>query len=367
MVIQKTEARKRKLSLVGNRFQNRYLPFTKLGTYFENGVDSITALQEANLDYQYQIDEPTARYKFPDNEQYSISIKGDYRAVVRPPVAGKYEEPEWIANVTDRYTLVQNNEVAEFIQPLSEQYPVKVAGELGRGRTIFYVLAGSELEISERDEQINTYILVKDSKDGSSGLSFGLFAVRVKCMNMQMFSKDILYSYRLRHTDSIRENVKIMSTAFSQLSTTNQWMLDKSETFMAEPLSVYALNGIINSAYPLPERHFMSTSIDYKSLVEHPQWAEKMKAIDNRQDVAIDRIIQMREKALSLHKNYNEENPKTANTMWSALQAVTELSTWREGSKADASILFGARANEVYRAYDYAENLCGNEMTNLQN
>ena len=43
--------------------------------------------------------------------------------------------------------------------------------------------------------------------------------------------------------------------------------------------------------------------------------------------------------------------------MWLILQAVTELSTWREGTKADSSVLFGARANEIYRAYEYAQHL----------
>lgn len=355
-----TTQRKRKLNLIGNRYDNRYLPFTKLGTYFPEGVDSMTALTKANLDYDYQINEPTAQYKFPDNEQFTLSVKGNYRAVIRPPVVGKYNEPEWIANVTDKYHLVQNKEVAEFIQPLTDEYPVKVAGELGNGRTVFYVLAGTEATIESKDEQLNTYILVKDSKDGSSGLQFGMFAVRVKCMNMQQFSKDVLATYRLRHTDSIRDNAEIVSTAFQQLASTNQYMLTMAHKYMDTSIKDNNFINIISAAYPVPKKHFMADSIDYEALVNSSKWSEKMEYIQRRQDVAFDRIMEMRIKAQDLHVKYNDENPKTANTVWSALQAVTELSTWREGKHADASILLGSRANEVFRAFEYADTLLHN-------
>ena len=65
----------------------------------------------------------------------------------------------------------------------------------------------------------------------------------------------------------------------------------------------------------------------------------------------------MRTTAEELYSKFNDENPDVANTVWASIQAVTELSTWREGTKADSSVLFGARANEIYRAYEYAQYL----------
>ena len=155
--------RKRETPILGDRYANRYLPFYKLGTVFSDGVDSMEALEYAGLDYEYQIDKPTARYtKMIDGTEFVQNVEGDTRAVIRPPIAGRYDTPEWIGNVTDRYSLIQNREIAEFIQPLTETYPVKVAGELGRGRSVFYVLSGSEIKTTIPTEQRNTFILVKD-------------------------------------------------------------------------------------------------------------------------------------------------------------------------------------------------------------
>ena len=52
--------RKRETPILGDRYANRYLPFYKLGTVFSDGVDSMEALEYAGLDYEYQIDKPTA-------------------------------------------------------------------------------------------------------------------------------------------------------------------------------------------------------------------------------------------------------------------------------------------------------------------
>ena len=347
----------RQVKIKGDRWnhEERYLPFAKLGTYFENGVSSTEALVKANLDYEYQVDSPEAHYRLPDNEDFRLTVNGPYKAIVRPPVVGKYDSPEWIANVSDRYTLVQNREVAEFIEPLSQKYPVKVAGDLGGGRAVFYVLAGQENVDVGKGEVLNTYILVKDGKDGHYGLSFGLFAVRIKCMNMQMFSKKIMQFYQVRHTESIRDNIEIISNAFTRLADVEQSMLILARTYAGFPIAEKERDSIFESAYPMPKMNKSWTLAESNQNGLSSQMIDKLADYKRTYDVGVDRSLQMQSMAREVHKKFCEENTQVAGTIWSALQAVTELSTWREGSKADSSILFGTRAYEVWNAYEQAK------------
>jgi uncharacterized protein YecA (UPF0149 family) len=105
-------------------------------------------------------------------------------------------------------------------------------------------------------------------------------------------------------------------------------------------------------AYPLPKK---STTLGI--LSDNTAQAERTEYLQRSFDLAVDRTKQLRTTAEELYGKFNDENPDVANTVWASLQAVTELSTWREGNKADNSVLFGARANEIYRAYQYAQYL----------
>lgn len=346
----------REPKIIGDRFhEDRYLPFARLGTYFEeNNVTAMDALERAGLNYEYQLVDPVAHYKLPDSE-YSMQVKGNYKAVVRAPFAGKFDNPQWIANVTDRYSLVQNAEIAEFIQPVTEQYPVKVAGELKGGRVVFYVLGGSTVE-PKKNEKLTTYFLVKDGKDGHSGLSFGVFAVRVVCMNMQIFSRQTLYAYHIRHTESVRENAKIMALAMGNLMEIEQRILTSSERFMNTPISNNSAQDLFAAAYPLPKRSKVLAMTEGAAAFPE-EYTDTISQHKQTHEVATERIRQMRLEANTCYGSFNLENPQTKETIWSALQSVTELSTWREGSNAESSILFGARANEVYRAYDFASQM----------
>ena len=345
--------RKRETPILGDRYANRYLPFYKLGTVFSDGVDSMEALEYAGLDYEYQIDKPTARYtKMIDGTEFVQNVEGDTRAVIRPPIAGRYDTPEWIGNVTDRYSLIQNREIAEFIQPLTETYPVKVAGELGRGRTVFYVLSGSEIKTTIPTEQINTFILVKDGKNGGTGLSIGMFAVRVACSNMQMFSKRVLNSWTIKHTASIRDNAEILIDGMTKLEQIKKDCSLLINKYSSTQMGYEDRQSMFAHSYPLPRK---STTLGI--LSDNTAQAERTKYLQRSYDLAVDRTKQMRTTAEELYSKVNDENPDVANTVWASIQAVTELSTWREGTKADSSVLFGARANEIYRAYEYAQYL----------
>jgi hypothetical protein len=66
------------------------------------------------------------------------------------------------------------------------------------------------------------------------------------------------------------------------------------------------------------------------------------------------RVDGYRATALALIARFNDEHTRHARTVWAAYNGCVELSDWRNGRGAAASVLFGPRAEEKARAYSAA-------------
>ena len=116
---------------------------------------------------------------------------------------------EVLGCVKGRYSIVQNNEAFQFVdnsisnsQGVEAKY--ETAGSLFNGKRVFMLVRLPDVSLVGDD--VENYLFVSNSHDGSSGLMAGITNVRVVCNNtLQMAEKGASRIWKLRHTESIKD------------------------------------------------------------------------------------------------------------------------------------------------------------------
>lgn len=111
-----------------------------------------------------------------------------------------------LAIVGDRYTVLQNSDAIKAIDQLTMDPngpKYETVGTLRGGRT-FWALARCPWLTNVKGDQIDNFILLRNSHDGSSALTLMLTPVRVVCHNtLSMALKNSAVKLNIRHTKSI--------------------------------------------------------------------------------------------------------------------------------------------------------------------
>lgn len=112
----------------------------------------------------------------------AVTIPG-YKALVRLDDAGMPAEAPW-AVVSNRYTPVQNAEVADFLAALRDVGDVRIhtAGVFHGGRKCWWMADVGGAEVVPGDK-VRHNAFVVNAHDGSMSLHLGLTSVRIVCWN----------------------------------------------------------------------------------------------------------------------------------------------------------------------------------------
>lgn len=203
-----------------NLFQNKMgfvgePPWHGLGTSVPSGVGAHDMLRAANLDWRVEKGPPPG--VAPGDEQ------GRYM-MWREPVGDEVDHVG-LAFVGEAYEPVQNAQAFEFFDPFVDMNWVEfhTAGALGNGERV-WVLARLKDQITVgRNDEIDRFLLLSNSHDGSEPVTVRLTPIRVVCQNTLSLafgqSKAVAFA---RHTRRVRE--KLASIAEEQL----QAMVDRA-------------------------------------------------------------------------------------------------------------------------------------------
>jgi len=153
-----------------------------LGTVVEDAPTPTEALKLANLDWgvvQYpMIAVKDAGDPLTGRAPAGIHVPG-YRANYRT------DQDIMLGMVSENYTPIQNKELADFCEALSEQgdvVRVESAGSIRNGQKVWFLLKGESFSVRKEDE-IVPYYCISNGHDGMTALRCTPTTVRVVCSN----------------------------------------------------------------------------------------------------------------------------------------------------------------------------------------
>ena len=174
---------------VETMFSVRETPWHGLGRIIMDAPASREALELAGLDWQVE-----------SRNIYSgtgAMIPG-YRANVRST------DDAVLGVVSDRYRIVQNEEAFQFTDDLlGEGVTYETAGSLQGGKKV-WMLARLPRKYLIAGDQVEPYLVIFNSHDGSSGVKVAMTPTRVVCQNtLNLALNTAKRSWTARHTENV--------------------------------------------------------------------------------------------------------------------------------------------------------------------
>ena len=174
---------------VETMFSVRETPWHGLGRIIMDAPASREALELAGLDWQVE-----------SRNIYSGTgaIIPGYRANVRST------DDAVLGVVSDRYRIVQNEEAFQFTDDLlGEGVTYETAGSLQGGKKV-WMLARLPRKYLIAGDQVEPYLVIFNSHDGSSGVKVAMTPIRVVCQNtLNLALNTAKRSWTARHTENV--------------------------------------------------------------------------------------------------------------------------------------------------------------------
>lgn len=334
-------------NIFGERFVgNRKPAWHELGKVFEGAISATEAVHLADLDYKI-ISAPLVANI--EGQAHKTGKFGIFREPTRDDPKYNY-----FGICSENYSILQNIELAEIIDGLTDKWPVETAGAIGDGETIFMSLDAGNDQIS--GEEIRKFFLITDTRDGGTSMKIAFTPVRVVCQNTLVSGlRQATVSAAIMH-DSSMEN--ILKTRVKLLNNMQVSMNDTMDVFrhLSNKAIVEAeINAIIEATYPMPSKPKSVAILD-----EYPTDEEQavLGILNDRAQTALhaweyscERVDVFRQGARFNYDRLCDEHMSIANTAWAAYNAVVEFADFRAGTDTIAqSAIFGTRAKEKTRA-----------------
>jgi phage/plasmid-like protein (TIGR03299 family) len=214
-------------------------------------------IKEAGLDWEVelvpayyfveQLDEETG-----DRDEFLDELTGAF--VIRRKDTGRVIGYSWSPTsgftVGHRYAPLQNHEMFAFGDALKSTGEVKwhTAGSLRGGRTV-WALAKTEGQFSVQrrggsSQAIEPYLMLGNGHDGQTSLWVQYTSVYVECWNtLQCAINRASTSFRVRHTDGLRDRVEEAREALGLAAQYHQEVADFSQILADSPFDASAFTG----------------------------------------------------------------------------------------------------------------------------
>ena len=278
-------------------------------------------------------------------------------ALMREPLP---EQDEWqlFGVVTDSYGLLDNKEIAAYLDPLSEKWPVECAGTLWDGRKTFIVLNAGMTDI--KGEEIKMYFVFVDDKTGHHKAQFLLTDIRIVCQNTLNYgTARATINAEMIHHDEISVELAWKSKMLNKLADAQSSIIADNNALAERKLNVNQIKAIIEKAYPPPKqsrRLQVIGSLTAKDKKELSEYITDEEYLINRYDNKVARFEDKREMALLNVERVSDLSPQIGKTAWAVYNAIVECEDFigPDNESTRNSALFGARARVKNRAYTAA-------------
>jgi phage/plasmid-like protein (TIGR03299 family) len=324
-----------------------------LGTVWNSPISPIDALRQIGGDFE--ISKTPLVTIVEENDDYRKVYLDDKVALMRPPLEG--EDWKCMGIVGNNYEVIQHRDVAELLEPLTEEWNLETVGILGNGGEIFMTLALGGWDV--KGEEVNEYFLAHNASDGKTGMTMAYTPVRVVCRNTLVWGKNqSTVKTTMAHRAGVKDDIAVRVSLLRDLQKSQQSGRDAFLSMADAILNTKDITKVIEGLYPLPKkpkRVEFANSVDTSSA--GAAFERLLGQAKYNYDNAYEKAQENREVVRMLFGKHNDEFPQTANTAWALYNAVVEYADFRDsGGKGDqwSSALFGIRAQEKAKAFDMA-------------
>ncbi len=310
------------------RYATRESVWRTLGTEFTDHPTVEEAFQRAGLLYTVEM-----RPMFIPHEDGYQEVPNRF-AITRLPTPVD-NLPRVFSVVSDRYSPLQNLDMARALDVLTDKFPVVAAGARDFGETSFAVLDAGEIMVKGRDAVRNT-LIARDRKSGGTSFRLALTPIRMGCTNMlnMMFRKALIFT-KLLHQGDITQLLIDRTQALRQVAEATAIAVQLFDGMADARLSTDDVQAALSGLYPAPEEP------DTKD-------AAAVARFERRRDENAETIstIQL------LFTGFNEANPWAAMSPWSLYNSVVEFEDYRSGrGEIEESVVWGWRAKAKEDAF----------------
>lgn len=335
----------------------------QLGTVFQGDKTSIEALDLGDLDYSvFTVPHPVVLDGVENEEP--IEIDTGRVAIVRGPTE---DDPEHrvLGYAGADYEVVSNREIAELLEPLSQEWPVETAGALGSGERVFFTLRTPEVNLFDGiarphtkgagDEILRRHFMVTEGKTGGDALRIKPIDTRVVCQNtLEAAMAESGLSISIPHTANILRDTEFYVNLFKRLRDAQDRSLKLWQRLATKKVVDNQVAAILEAAYPNPKPTgsmlLLEAASDLGDMASG-LGADKLARGTKVHKYYTERTGALRSEARELLDRLNDEHPVIANTAYAVYNAVAQFEDHREGRESRfESAMFGVRAAAKGRA-----------------
>lgn len=285
---------------------------------------------------------------------------GDYMVYREESTFGGVTDPGMIIGgpVSNDYTPLQNVDIAAAIDPLSGVWPVETCGVLKDGRTFFLTLNGGEFDILGDPHQM--YFLVSDSKSGTEAMKIMTTPVRVVCSNtLNMGTAAANFTAKVAHNPAAYRDLGFWAAVIPQIRDNAVRTKQALELLATTKATDAAAAFVFEKAFKGPNKSSKMTIADTLPISLDKAHSDMIIADSDTYEYFNARTGKIRAAAKERYDVFNQENPKTAGTLFAVAQAANEVAVWRNGhaETVEESVVFGERGKESARAFSAAYNI----------
>jgi len=349
--------------IFGDRFLGVREPaWHGLGTVIAEPIPIAQAIVDAGLGYD--VVKVPMMFGWPqgetDADKITVHDTGKV-ALVREPVADD-DEPRTLGVASDGFEIVQNTELGKMLEPLNEHYPIETVGALRNGAITFLTLDMGGFEVA--GEEVKKFLLVSNGHDGSRGLNIKDVRTRIVCANTLEAGENesSALDFSLRHVSNVKDEAQWILDLIGKLQTREAKIDEVMQAMGTAELDDETLTKMVEAAYPMPKKPRKLQIADQQA--SEATTKEQVKAAlalresvsnnNTEYERATERVQKLQTATLEQYDRICDTFPDIEGTVWAGLNAVTEVSNWREGRTPEASVMFGERRDEGKRAYAVA-------------
>lgn len=226
-------------------------PWHGLGTVLENAPTIEEGIKIAGLDWDVSL-RPIIT---DDAENISVDT---HKIVVREDI----RQP--LGVVSNNYKVLQNKEAFNFFEPFIENdmASLETAGSLFNGKKVFILAKlNSDNMVVDKNDEIEKYILLSNSHDGSQALRVGFTPIRVVCNNTLSLAENTNASQLIRVThkgnivetlQDLRETMDLVNQQFIATEEKYRYLATRNvnvndlKKYVKQVFSVKKIEDIIN-------------------------------------------------------------------------------------------------------------------------
>lgn len=321
-------------------FSVNEIPWHGLGQIVDKALTSEEAIKAANLDFEVLKLQNYVRYK--DKELISTNSFSTVRA----------DNSEVLGAVGKDYTVVQNTDAFVFFDAIvGEKAAIfETAGVLGVGEQVFITAKLPKTIVLDKIDQIDQYLLLSNSHDGSRSIEVLFTPIRVVCNNTLNAALSLAKNrIKIRHTasahDRLKEAHKLLGI-HTELYTEQEYYFNmlKDRVITPEEFKTYVCNVFL-------------TPKELSSLAK-----AGLKHIGELEEIST-RKVNIMEDVSNYFLNGIGQTYKTAEgTMWGAYNSITgyyqNSKEFSDLNKKMKSNFYGGNYNKIHDSYKLAVDMC---------